>query len=349
MAGRIIALPGKARGRQHRSVGATHIEQADALDCYGHWPAPTMIHVDGPYGLGGVPGDPMSDDQLPEAYYHHIAAWSKAAKPSTTLWFWGTELGWATVHPLLDQAGWDYQELNVWNKGLSHVAGNVNSKTIRGVPVVTEVCARYTKRVFLEAATGEKLPIKQWVRCEWERSGVPLYRANEACGVKNAATRKYLTKDGLWYFPPAEMMTSMARYLAEHGRKTERPYFSLDGMSPLTAEQWLSLRSKWHHEHGVTNVWSVPPLHGKERKRVEGSGKALHLNQKPLRIIEFLIRSTTDPGDVVWDPFAGLASVGASSNALQRSCYCAEINADVYRHAVKRLESDQGETSCMTM
>ncbi len=237
----------------------------------------------------------------------------------------------------------------MWNKGLSHVAGNVNSKTIRGVPVVTEVCARYTKRVFLEAATGEKLPIKQWVRCEWERSGVPLYRANEACGVKNAATRKYLTKDGLWYFPPAEMMTSMARYLAEHGRKTERPYFSLDGMSPLTAEQWLSLRSKWHHEHGVTNVWSVPPLHGKERKRVEGSGKALHLNQKPLRIIEFLIRSTTDPGDVGLGSLCRLGLRGRVVQRLAKKLLLCGKNADVYRHAVKRLESDQGETSCMTM
>ena len=134
MAGRIIALPGKARGRQHRSVGATHIEQADALDCYGHWPAPTMIHVDGPYGIGGFPGDPMSYDQLPEAYYHHIAAWSKAAKPSTTLWFWGTELGWATVHPLLDQAGWDYQELNVWNKGLSGCHRSVRALHQEGLP-----------------------------------------------------------------------------------------------------------------------------------------------------------------------------------------------------------------------
>lgn len=33
---------------------------------------------------------------------------------------------------------------------------------------------------------------------EWQRAGLPLYKANEACGVKNAATRKYLTQDWLW-------------------------------------------------------------------------------------------------------------------------------------------------------
>ncbi len=329
-------------------IGETHLECADALDRYSRWPAPVMIHVDGPYGIGGFPGDPTSYDRLPEVYYQHIAAWSKAARPDTTLWFWGTELGWATVHPYIDKAGWDYQELNIWNKGLAHVAGNVNSKTIRGVPVVTEVCARYTRRVSLPGAVGDSLPIKQWVRAEWERSGVPLCRANEACGVKNAATRKYLTKDDMWYFPPADMMVAMASYLAVRGKKTSRPYFSLNGVSPLTESQWEHMRAKWHHEHGITNVWSVPPLHGKERVRLAGSGKSLHLNQKPTQIMRYLIRSTTDPGDVIWDPFAGLASLGSCANRLQRKCYCAEIAEDVYLHAVARLREEEGDAACQT-
>ncbi|MYK91287.1 MAG: hypothetical protein F4026_03915 [Synechococcus sp. SB0669_bin_8] len=36
------------------------------------------------------------------------------------------------------------------------------------------------------------------MRAEWRRTGLPLYRANEACGVKNAATRKYLTQPQFW-------------------------------------------------------------------------------------------------------------------------------------------------------
>ena len=50
--------------------------------------------------------------------------------------------------------------------------------------------------------TAAELPLKDWLRAEWLRSGIPFYRANAACGVKNAATRKYLTADHLWYFPP---------------------------------------------------------------------------------------------------------------------------------------------------
>lgn len=335
-----------AKRHQVNTFGSVSIEQADAIDCYDRWPAPTMIHVDGPYGIGGYPGDPTEYAALPDLYFSHVAAWSKAALPQTTLWFWGTELGWATMHPMLDSAGWEYQELCIWNKGKSHVAGKVNSKTVRGVPVVTEVCARYTKRTKLKDSVGRELSLKEWVRSEWERSGVPLYKANEACGVKNAATRKYLTKDSLWYFPPAHMMKAMADYLHQHGKTTDWPYYSLDGESELTVEKWSAMRAKWNHIHGVTNVWDVPPLNGQERKRIQGSGKALHLNQKPLSIMKYLIETTTDFGDVIWDPFAGLASAGVCANGLGRRCYCSEVSGSVYESAIARLRDSKGVDIC---
>lgn len=56
--------------------------------------------------------------------------WSKKAKPSTSLWFWNTEIGWATMHPYLEATGWEFVQLAIWNKGLAHIAGNVNGKTI---------------------------------------------------------------------------------------------------------------------------------------------------------------------------------------------------------------------------
>ena len=71
-----------------------------------------------------------------------------------------------------------------------------------GDAVVTEVAARYTRRATLQTIDGSLLPIKDWVRGEWLRSGLPMYLSNEACGLANAATRKYLTMCWRWYFPP---------------------------------------------------------------------------------------------------------------------------------------------------
>lgn len=134
------------------------------------------------------------------------------------------------------------------------------------------------------------------------------------------------------------MMEKLARYAAEHGKLTKRPYFSLDGKTPLTADQWAKMRTKWNHRHGVTNVWSTPAIRGAER--IKHNGKIVHTNQKPLSIIELLLEVSTDPGDVVWDPFAGLATTGVAANRLGRECYTAEIMPKVASAAAERLQAE---------
>ena len=137
--------PGCAYARDGASI---HYGAAE--DHYGAWPAPDCIIADGPYGVNGFPGDARSAASLPDWYRPHIEAWSKHAPPGTTLWFWNTEVGWATVHPLLVEQGWEYRCCNVWDKGLGHIAGNANTRTLRKFPVVTEVCVHYIKRARFE-------------------------------------------------------------------------------------------------------------------------------------------------------------------------------------------------------
>jgi site-specific DNA-methyltransferase (adenine-specific) len=326
------------------------LERADALERYEHWPEPTCILADGPYGIRGFQGDTASPQGLPSFYAPHVEAWSRRAGPRTSLWFWGTEVGWASVHPILEQHGWRYQQLIVWDKGISHVAGNVNSKTIRSCPVVTEVAALYRREVRLPAPDGTMLPLQLWLRNEWLRSGLALKAANTACGVASAASRKYLTTDDLFYFPPAEMMARLATYANEHGDPRGRPYVPLpyrestpdaDGSYQRLGEAWQRQRdlltAPWNHEHGISNVWTHPALRGTERIRDE-KGKVVHPNQKPLVFIERQVRLTTKPGDHVWEPFAGLApgAIAAERNGCSYSG--AEITPATFRAARKRLE-----------
>ena len=318
-----------------RFPGGAILALGDAMGCYGEWEAPTCIISDGPYGLGKFPGEPRTPQEIPGWYAPHARAWAKAARTDSTLWFWCTEVGWALTHPVLEASGWQYEECCVWDKGIAHVAGNCNSKTIRGMPVVSEVAARYTRRNTLAAADGRQLGLKEWVREEWLRSGLPLGKANEACGVRNAATRKYLTQCHLWYFPPAEALAALADYCQRHGRETGRPYFSLDGVSPFDQEAWAGMRSKWRHTHGTTNVWRVPPVHGAER--VKGDDGYAHANQKPLSLMELQIASCTDKGDVVWEPFAGLASASVAAIRLERRPFAAEMNEEYFKAARSRL------------
>ncbi|HLX61330.1 MAG TPA: DNA methyltransferase [Planctomycetota bacterium] len=325
----------------HRESAAIHFDYAENL--YSDWPSPTCIISDGPYGVNGFPGDEVKCDTLSDWYEPHVKAWSERSTPETTLWFWNTEIGWATVHPLLVANGWEYRCCNIWDKGMSHVAGNANTQTLRKYPVVTEVCVHYVKAAFFKVGEA-KMAMQEWLRHEWQRSGLPFCLANEACGVTNAATRKYLTADHLWYYPPAEAFVKLAAYANRHGRPEGKPYFTLNGLHSITAEHWSKMRAKFQCELGVTNVWNEPQVGGGERIQGERNGmkykfRSLHGSQKPLRLIERIIRASTDEHDVVWEPFGGLCPGAVVSYSLRRKYFAAEIIPEFYLAAVERLAS----------
>jgi hypothetical protein len=320
-------------------IGVASVHHADALTLYDSWQPPTCIIADGPYGLGKFPGEPISPDRLAEWYAPHAAAWARHALPFTTLWFWNSEIGWAKSHPALEMHGWQYEETVIWDKGIAHVAGNCNSKTIRGIPVVTEIAVRYTRKSVLEDQNGAALPLKDWIRSEWLRSGLPMNQSNEACGVANAATRKYLTQCHLWYFPPGEAIVAMARWCAKYGFATRRPYFSVDGVNPPSVAVWERMRAKWNHTHGITNVWNEPPVHGAERIKRFGTEVA-HANQKPLRLMERQILSSTDAGDVIWEPFGGLCSASVAAVRHGRAAFAAEIRESFFKIACERVRTE---------
>lgn len=316
------------------NCGGVSLFCGDSLDCYELWDAPDVIISDGAYGILGFEGDTIDHTGIPEWYRAHIEAWSAVAKPSTTLWFWNSEIGWAAAHPILEANGWRYQNCNIWDKGLAHIAGNVNTAKIRRFPVVSEVCVQYVREV---TVNGDML--KVWLKREWQRSGLPLRCANEACGVVDAAVRKYLDQGHLWYFPPAEMFERMQRFANERGKVDGRPYFSLDGKRPLTGDEWGKMRAKFYCPHGRTNVWSRPPVSGAERVKNE-KGKALHLNQKPLDLMEMIIKASSDEKDVVWEPFGGLFTAALAAQRLGRRAFGGEINPYYFNASLARFKND---------
>ena len=142
------------------------VRLGDSLDFYAEWPTPTVIVSDGGYGVLGFEGDTSDHLDLPRWYEPHVAAWARYATPSTTLWFWNSEIGWAAVHPVLEKYGWRYVNANIWNKGKGHIAGNINTGKIRRFPVVSEVCVQYVREARIEG-----LVLKHWLLREWTRTG----------------------------------------------------------------------------------------------------------------------------------------------------------------------------------
>ena len=311
-----------------------YIYNEDVIQLYDTWKSPTVIISDGPYGIGGFPGDPITHDVLEKWYRPHITKWSQKATPETTLWFSNTEIGCASVHKEIINQGWEFVNCHVWDKGVAHIAGNTNTKTLRKFPVVTEVCVQYVKKAEF-IVDNHKISMQEWLRHEWKRTGLPFSKTNIACGVKNAATRKYFTGCHLWYYPPVDAFEKIVEYANLYGDPKGVPYFSIDGKKSLTAAEWKKMRAKFFCEFGVNNVWREPPLNGSERLK-EGN-KAIHFNQKPLKFMELIINSSSEEHDVIWEPFGGLFSGILAANKLNRMAYGAEINKDVFDYAKQRL------------
>ncbi len=63
--------------------------------------------------------------------------------------------------------------------------------------------------------------------------------------------------------------------------------------------------------------WFIPLCTGEERLK-DGEGRKLHPTQKPEALLARVLLSSTNPGDVVLDPFFGTGTTGAVARALGR-------------------------------
>ena len=85
--------------------------------------------------------------------------------------------------------------------------------------------------------------------------------------------------------------------------------------------------------------WFLPLCTGSERLKI--NGKKAHSTQKPEALLYRVIMSSTNPGDVVLDPFFGTGTTGAIAKKLNRHWIGIENNTDYVKLAQERLDSIQ--------
>lgn len=71
--------------------------------------------------------------------------------------------------------------------------------------------------------------------------------------------------------------------------------------------------------------------------RVSGK-KQKHSHQKPEKLIDFLIRKSSNDGDIVFDPFLGTGTTCSSAVKNGRKCIGMEIDGGTFDIAIKKLE-----------
>jgi len=83
--------------------------------------------------------------------------------------------------------------------------------------------------------------------------------------------------------------------------------------------------------------WNLPLATGKER--IKSNGAKAHSTQKPEALLYRVLLSSTNPGDVVLDPFFGSGTTGAVAKKLGRHFIGIERDAKYIRVATKRIET----------
>jgi site-specific DNA-methyltransferase (adenine-specific) len=89
--------------------------------------------------------------------------------------------------------------------------------------------------------------------------------------------------------------------------------------------------------------WMLPICSGAERLRVDG--KRAHSTQKPESLLYRVLLATTDPGDVVLDPFFGTGTTGAVALRLGRHYLGIESRAEYVALAQARLQGIEPESN----
>ncbi len=85
--------------------------------------------------------------------------------------------------------------------------------------------------------------------------------------------------------------------------------------------------------------WALPLCTGAERLRVDG--EKVHTTQKPEALLYRVILASSNPGDVVLDPFFGTGTTGAVAKKLNRHFVGVERNAHYIQAAQKRIDAIQ--------
>jgi len=87
------------------------------------------------------------------------------------------------------------------------------------------------------------------------------------------------------------------------------------------------------------NVWVLPLCNGKERLKDE-KGKKIHSTQKPIELLKRVILTSTNEGDLILDPVAGVGTTGYVAKALKRNFVMIEINPKYVEWMKKRFERE---------
>ena len=193
------------------------------------------------------------------------------------------------------------------NKGIKAVAGRATKK-YKMFPNVTESVLFLVK--------DNKKYAKQLLLDQQKKLGLKSKEINEALGVKSNGGGMwsiYTGKNVCEQFPTKELWEKLESILQFH-----IPY-----------EQ---IAQTYNAEMGITDVWDDIDFYSEKR---------IHPTQKPLPLIERLIKVSSNEGDKVLDPFAGSGSTLLACENNNRCATVIELDKEYFDKMNDRFDKSK--------
>ena len=159
-------------------------------------------------------------------------------------------------------------------------------------------------------------------------------------------SRMLMLNEIIWDRKVPSMGGSTRRYSSVHDTigffaKSKEYYFDLDAVRiPYDAEtkkartRSIFVGKKWLEVgYNPKDVWTISRLHRIHAERED------HPTQKPVEIVERMVRASCPQNGVVLDPFAGSGTTIEVCLSNQRHYVAFELNPDYYQIILKRAQS----------
>lgn len=207
--------------------------------------------------------------------------------------------------PLLEDAGLELRQQIILNKGIKAVSGRA-TKNYKMFPNVTESILFLYKdpKPFAKALLKQKQ----------KELGLSAKDINERLGVKSNG-------GGMWsiytgnnickQLPTEDVWNKLQSIL-----KFEIPYDKIS--------------QTYHPQMGITDVWDDIDFYSEVR---------YHPTQKPQKLLNRIILSSSNPNDVVLDPFIGGGSTAVSCIYTGRKYIGFELDSDYYNKSIERINA----------
>lgn len=242
-------------------------------------------------------------------YANWCAEWFKelarVSKLSGSLYLFGYLRNLVYLYPMISELGFLFRQELLVHKGIKALGGRA-TKGYKMFPNVTESLWFFIK--------DSKPFIKDFLKQQQKRLGLSSLEINSRLGVK-------VNGGGVWSLYTGNNILAQVPTREMWERLQEVLEFNLPHEE---------IAQTFNIEMGITDVWSDIDFYAEERH---------HPTQKPIALIERIIRASSNPGMVVLDPFLGAGSTAIACKNLDRRFIGIEKDEKYVEIAKRRISN----------